>query len=412
MPDRKILDMDDLLNFELPPLPSKVQSIANEPEEAADVPMIADEVLDAALREYPEEPPEDLVQETVAEEYPDVELREYPEEPPEDQVAMVEEEISTDILRESPPVVLPDELVQAKMPDPNDFDFPPLREPQVKKEPVPDEELFIFEEKTVEKEDTVPDEEIFDFDHSYNMSLDQINTDNIVLEDMRRHASKNRRGITGTSILETKRMNELEASTAKPVLDEMSSEYLTPAKKAETLVEKEKLADDEKEILKRRLMEDLGKKSSAYNPNASKNLERKLMEEKKLKIAKKGFAISIIPIVLGIIGAAICFLTMNWGDFNWFTYVAIAAVVGALVLFIKSKQAKTIGIVLYILTMLAYVGPGLVMYALNETMQNEPDYIVHVVLAAVAAAANIVSVVILTKNEAVNTYYTARFSKK
>lgn len=93
-------------------------------------------------------------------------------------------------------------------------------------------------------------------------------------------------------------------------------------------------------MLKQRLEEDLSKRPENFNARASKNMYNRLMEEKKLKIAKKGFGISLIPIAMGLGSAVISAIFLNWGSYLFFQYVAVFMIVGALMLFIKSKHVK------------------------------------------------------------------------
>lgn len=388
MSDKAILDIDNLDDFELPPLPARPVKLTSELQNVAAAPVVDDSKLDVDLPPLPEKPIDDSV-ETINSAAAD----DLPEAKSSEQEADSVDEIELS----------------------DDFDLPPLRTPEEakKEEPKPDDEVFIFEDDSDKEEAPPPAEDIFDFEGDYDMDLDNINTDNIVLEEMARVAPiRSSREESERNIKESIRMSDLEMDIAKPVLDDLSDEYAAPQKKAESLVERDKLEADEKLVLKQRLQEDLGKRPENFNARASKNMYNKLMEEKKLKIAKKGFAISFIPIIMGLIGAALCYLKMNWGAYQWFKYVAVFAVVGSLLLFIKSKHAKMFSIILYALTLIMYVGPGLVLYALNETMQAEPDYTIHIICAAVACVMNIAAVIILTKNEAVNTYYTTSFSRK
>ena len=138
----------------------------------------------------------------------------------------------------------------------------------------------------------------------------------------------------------------------------------------------------------------------------------KLMEEKKLKIAKKGMLISFIPIVLGLVGAALCYLKLGWGDYTWLPYCAVAGVLGALALLIKSKKSKIFGMLMYGLALVAYVGPGLLLYAFDNSNNTAPDRMEHMIFAVAASVMNIAALVILYKNESVNTYYSTKFKKQ
>ena len=173
------------------------------------------------------------------------------------------------------------------------------------------------------------------------------------------------------------------------------------------LVDRDQLDSDEKRVLKQRLEEDLSKRPENFNARASKNMYNRLMEEKKLKIAKKGFGISLIPIAMGLGSAVISAIFLNWGSYLFFQYVAVFMIIGALMLFIKSKQVKMLSIAMYAVSLLLYVGVGLGLYVVKGN-----NDIIHLVTSVLASGLNIVSIVILTKSEAVNTYYSSDFKKK
>ncbi len=392
MPDKKILDMDDLANFELPPLPVRPVRVASEVQNVAAAPVVDDSVLDDVLPELPSHPFDDSL-EAVSEEIPLDTLPETVELPPDDEVAAVDEDF--------------------------DFELPPLRDPEPKPQPVPDEDIFVFEEKAPVKEETTPDEEIFKFeDDEYdpNKSLDELDISGVVMEEMRKprvsSSVRTPEEESARNMKEDVRTADLERETTVQVLDDLSSEYRAPAKKAESLLDKDKLNDDEKETLKRRLEEDLGRKPGNFSKAASKNMYNKLMEEKKLKIAKKGMVISFIPIVLGLVGAALCYLKLGWGDYTWLPYCAAAGVLGALALLIKSKKSKIFGMLMYGLALVAYVGPGLLLYAFDSSNNAAPDRMEHMIFAVAASVMNIIALVILYKNESVNTYYSTKFKKQ
>ncbi len=407
MSDKKILDMGDL-DFELPPLPVRPVSVTGE--------------TSAAL-EKQEAPAADTAQEksNTPHVLPPLENEADSKQTVEDTASVKQQEESISADDDLPPLKVPapakeaeeDEKVSETALSDDDFELPPMKTPPPKEAPA-EEEHEAYDDYEEKAEVSVP-EDIYDFDSEYSDSLDSINTENIILEDMSKpkvRPIRTDRENSARNIAEQVRMNDLAMDITAPVLDDLSDEYCAPEKKAESLLDKDKLEADEKLALKKRLQEDLGRRGENLNGRASKNMYNKLMEEKKLKIAKKGFVISLIPIVLGLAAAAICFFKMSWGSYTWFPYVAVFGVVGALLLLIKSKQAKMFGIILYAMTVLMYVGPGLVLYALNAEMQKSDDYVVHMVLCALAAIMNIISIIILNKNEAVNTYYTTSFSKK
>ncbi len=257
----------------------------------------------------------------------------------------------------------------------------------------------------------------FDFDSASeydDIDLDKIDTSGLVLEEMSKtEPLRTRTEESARNIKEKVRLDDMaQEMTSVPMLDDLSDEYTEPKKKAVSLVDKDKLEDDEKRTLKQRLEEDLSRRPQNYNAKSSKRMYDRLMEEKRLKTAKKGFLISIIPILMGLASSAIIFLKAQWGSMIFMPYVGVIMAAAALLLLIKSKHTKLLSISLYAVCLLMVVGFSLVMYVVNEENQAASDYILHIVLMTAAAALNIGSIVILTKNEAVNTYYSSKFSRK
>lgn len=325
---------------------------------------------------------------------------------------------------------------------PNDFDLPPLPEkkPENANETVsedgfdlpplpekkPDEpensvtpEPEAYDEPEPEYEDAMPEPEKpkprVSLEDDLDVDLETVTPEDIGIDDPSKALAPMRteREAQTRNVREKMKMNDLMMDMeGAPILDDLSDEYAAPEKRAEDLLERDHLESDEKQVLKQRLQEDLSRRPENYNARASRNMYNKLMEEKKLKIARKGMMISFIPILMELIAAGICFFTMNWGAYQWLSYVSVFGAFGALLLLIKSKHTKMFSIIISAVTVLAYAVPGLALYALDDTMQTAPDYVLHITLAAAAALLNIGSILILTKNEAVNTYYTAKFKRK
>ena len=274
-----------------------------------------------------------------------------------------------------------------------------------------EEEIQIYDTKAEEAaEKAKADEEKFVFEDDYDADLDHISTDSIILEDLTDHVApiRTREEESARNIKEKIKMDDLEMEMGPaPILEDLSDEYAAPQKKAESLVDRDQLDSDEKRVLKQRLEEDLSKRPENFTARASKNMYNRHMEEKKLKIAKKGFGISLIPIAMGLGSAVISAIFLNWGSYLFFQYVAVFMIVGALMLFIKSKHVKMLSIAMYAVSLLLYVGVGLGLYVVKGN-----NDIIHLVTSVLASGLNIVSIVILTKSEAVNTYYSSDFKKK
>lgn len=377
MPENDILNVNpDLIgDFELPPLPKRPAKLEDGVEKLDKE--LSDKEIDAEL------PP-------------------LPEKTVDNSLDAINDKVSSDTLENAVSEDVPDELDGIDTDD--DFELPPL--PEVKKEEKPAED-FIIEEELPEDDGT---DETFDFSDDYD--LPEPDKSSLVLEDLTASVKPIRSGReeSARNMREAIKMNDLAMDVGSgPVLDDLSNEYKAPENQAADLMDKDKLDDDQKRVLRQRLNEDLGKRPENFNARASQNIANRLLEEKRLKIAKKGFAISIIPILMGIASAAICFFKLNWGNYQWFPYVAPFMLLAALMLLVKSKHMKMLAVSIYGVCALIYTGVGLVLFTLNNSIS---DGIVHIIFGIVAVALNIISILILIKNEAVNTYYSGNFKKR
>ena len=372
MPENDILNVntDMLDDFELPPLPKRPVKVGETVEKVDKE--LSDKEIDAEL------PP-------------------LPEKTVDNSLDAIKEDVHADTLKNASEYEAPDKLDSIDTDD--DFELPPL--PEVKKEEKPKEEEFVIEQEPEEDDHT---DDTFAFSDEYDLD-DEPDKDSLVLEDLAATVKPIRSGReeSARNMQEAIKMSDLSMEVGSgPVLDDLSSEYKAPEAQAEDLMSKDQLDDDQKRVLRQRLNEDLGKRPQ--------NIANRLLEEKRLKIAKKGFAISIIPILMGIASAAICFFAMGWGDYEeLFKYSAPFMLLAALLLLVKSKHVKMLAVALYGVMALVYAGPGLVLFTLNNSIQ---DGIIHILFGIAAVALNVISILILIKNEAVNTYYSSNIKKR
>lgn len=378
MPDNDILNVNpDLIgDFELPPLPKRPAKLSEGVEKVDKE--LSDKEIDAEL------PP-------------------LPEKTVDNSLDSISNDVSSDTLEDAAPKKASDKLDGIDTDD--DFELPPL--PEVKKEEKPAEDNLIIEQEEPEDDGT---DETFDFSDDYD--LPEPDKDSLILEDLSASVKPIRSGReeSARNMREAIKMNDLSMEVGSgPVLDDLSSEYKAPENQAEDLKEMDKLDDDQKRALRQHLNEDLGKRPENFNARASQNIANRLLEEKRLKIAKKGFAISIIPIIMGLASAAICAFKMNWGDYQFFPFVAPFMLLAALMLLVKSKHVKMLSVSIYGICALIYAGLDLVMFTLNNSIS---EGIVHIIFGIAAVALNVISILILIKNEAVNTYYSGNFKKR
>ncbi|MGN1107091.1 MAG: hypothetical protein ACI4RH_10590, partial [Huintestinicola sp.] len=333
----------------------------------------------------------------------DAELPPLPEKAVDNSLESITGNVPADSLKNAVSENVHDALDEIKT-DKNS-ELPPL--PEVKKEKKPSDDNFIIEEDPPEDDET---DSTFDFTDDYD--LPEPDKNSLVLEDLtaRVRPIRSANEESARNIKEAIKMNDLSMAVGNvPVLDDLSNEYKAPESQAADLMELDKLDDDQKRVLRQHLNEDLGKRPENFNARASQNIANRLLEEKRLKIAKKGFTISILPILMGLASAAICFFKMNWGEYQFFPYVAPFMLLGALMLLVKSKHVKLLSVSIYGICALIYAGLDLVLYTLNNSIS---DGIVHIIFGIAAVALNVISILILIKNEAVNTYYSGNFKKR
>ena len=84
-------------------------------------------------------------------------------------------------------------------------------------------------------------------------------------------------------------------------------------------------------------------------------------------------------------------------------------ILAALMLLVKSKHMKMLAVSIYGVCALIYAGVGLVLFTFNNSIS---DGIIHIIFGIAAVALNVISILILIKNEAVNTYYSGNFKKR
>lgn len=412
MADKDFLN-SSIDDFELPPLPKRpAKLIADDealPEIKSDSTLSSDALPNAAAANRADE-----VDEITADD--DFDLPPLPAK----NVSSELDSVAAGDERKAKKMKLPDADSKAAAEDmldgiglDDDFELPPL--PQVKKPEPTEDNIEVYEEdKAVQAaEAAAADEEVFDFDDDYD--LDSIDKSSIILEDMTKNVAPLRTGEeeSARNMKEIVKLNDMAMDIgATPVLDDLSDEYRDLEVKAADLRDLDNLTDDEKRMLKTQLAEDLGKRPENFNARASQRMYNKLMEQKQLKIAKKGMALSFIPIILGLVSAVIAFTQLGWGGYTFIKYISFFMVIAALILLVRSKHTKLFAITIYAVTLLVYVGPGLILYIMNPIVQQSNDKIVHIAAVVAAVACNVAAISILQKNEAINTYYSSKFTKK
>ncbi len=346
------------------------------------------------------------------------ELPEIPYKTVEDELDSVAE-VSTDNLASGIIETDGDELDGISTSDMDDFDLPPL--PTIKKEEpkvefVDDEEFIKAQE---EDEAAAQEDDTFIYDEDYDPdSLDESEIKlgdvdvNKLTADMRSGHDYKARNIRESAKMDAM-YNEMEV---KPVLAEMDTTFTTRGtekridikKKAETA---EKLDDEERASLKMNLDAELQSRPVKINQRRSAMMENKLREEQNMKKAKKGLGGVFVCIILGLVSAAISYLYLyaDTAENIWFLFTAVAMVIMSLALFIKSKSAKILSYMIYMVCFLAYIA-GIAFMVINKDVEGaieiaEDIAISDISMYIIAALPNLIAMIILKKSETVNMYY-------
>lgn len=402
-------------DFELPPLPKVPLKTVSGGSEISDSEEIADEEVEKALGTLPAKPVEDELA-CIDREIDTSGLPELPQKTVDDELSAAQE-VSAEELPEAVSEPEEDLVSEIEAPDTGvdeeEYELPPIpvRKPDEAESKAVSEDVFDFNADQPEEEDET--EETFDFEDDYN--LDSITSDSVNIDDIKAELSELRTGreSNAKNIKEAVKLNDMmmEMGT-KPILDDLSHDYVEPHIKAKKARTSDILDEDEKKALKQQLAEDLQSRPVHFSQRASNAMANKLLEQKKMKIAKKGFWAVFLCILLGIGSAAVSYLFLNRGVTIWFTFVAVAMVFAALILFIKSKMAKRLSMVIYVLSMAAYIIPGFIMYLIDPGSSSDEDFGTKLTMYIIAALCNLISIIVLNKSEAVEMYYTVKVGGK
>ncbi len=193
----------------------------------------------------------------------------------------------------------------------------------------------------------------------------------------------------------------------KPVLAEMSTEYAPSRKKNEDLYSKASLDKDEKQIIKERLEREIGKRPEGYNKKTSLQMYHDLMNEQKVKKAKKGFFVVLLIVALGFITAAISYFKLNWNGSNLFMYLPFATAFFSLILFFKAKACKIFSSIYFAINTAVLLGPGFIKFCIDNAPQGDvtKDNLITMLFFAAAIILSAVICAQLVTNEKIEAYY-------
>lgn len=253
---------------------------------------------------------------------------------------------------------------------------------------------------------------VYDEDGTYDYNLEDISADSIALDEMdvnvKLEDMRTDKNSMISSIKNQMMADDLAMSVEdRPKLEDMSEEYAPTKKKEESLLHKNKLDRDEKEIIKNRLKNELAAKHEGYDQKKSAEMYRKLMAEQKAKAAKKGFLMLLLTAAFGLATAALSyFLDMNAdGTRAYMEIIPLGALVFSLLMMIKSKFFKILSTIYFIANTIALMGPGLLIYAMSPANQEADGYIVKLVLYVAAIAVSAVTCYQLAANKGIKDYF-------
>lgn len=317
----------------------------------------------------------------------------------------------------------------------DDFELPPLKEaPKETAEAAPAAEAYTEEPvrqapQPEEKPAPAPKEPEYivdDEDYDYDGKLEDMDTSGIILEDMDQGKKRSSRVSyirTGEQDAAKTIKNQvmmddmsLEMKNNKPILEDLSDEYnpQTNAKKRmsdeDDFVLTKKLDDSEKLAIKNHLNEEINSRPKRFNQRASNAMYAKLMEEKRIKKAKKGLLMTIGVMLLTLACAAITYIgIMPLNDL--YLYLAGGSLVFSLLLMVKSKKVKVLSTLYFAINTIVLAGPGLTMYILTQNEHPDPEFNLRVVFFSAAIILSVAAIAILCKSDTIEAYYTTSTRK-
>ena len=249
-----------------------------------------------------------------------------------------------------------------------------------------------------------------DENYDYTGSLEDISAESIALDsiDVKLEDMRTDKSSMISSLKNQIQADDLAMSVEnRPKLDEMSDEYFPSQRTSSDILSKEKLDKDEKELIKTRLKTEMETKPEGYDKKKSLAMYKKLMDEQKAKSAKRGFAMLLITAALGLVSAVLIYLTKPNanGSQPLLDYLPIGAVVFSLFMLVKSKFAKILSTLYFVVCTVMLIYPGLVGYALDPQNQNGNDFIVKILIYVAAVVMCAVTFIRLFMNKDIEEYY-------
>lgn len=213
---------------------------------------------------------------------------------------------------------------------------------------------------------------------NYSSDLDEVDTSGIVLDEMDSRVSyiSTPADDAAKALKQMVMMDDMSMEMVdKPVLDDLSSEYVTVRERAKSddLYRKDTLNDREKKALKDRMHEEIYRRPENFNKKTGDFLQEKLMAENRLKKAKKGLLVTIGAMLITLACAAATYLGLH--EYNEaYTYLAAGTIIAALLMMVRSRGTRLAAIIYLAVNTLILAGPGLALTVLSQNKEQLDNF--------------------------------------
>lgn len=244
----------------------------------------------------------------------------------------------------------------------------------------------------------------------YSPDLDSVDTSGLILDEMDSKVSyiSSPQDDAARALKKMVMMDDMSMEmTETPVLDDLSSEYVTVREKASSdeLYRKDTLNDREKKALKDRMHEEIYRRPENFNKKTGDILEERLMTENRLKKAKKGLLVTIGAMLLTLACAAATYLGLH--EYNEaYTYLAAGTIIAALLMMIRSRGTRMGAIIYLAFNTLMLAGPGLALSVLRQKAQQLDNFNQLVVGYTIPIILSGLALFILGTSKLVDVYFT------
>jgi hypothetical protein len=189
----------------------------------------------------------------------------------------------------------------------------------------------------------------------------------------------------------------------KPIIDDLSNVYKPTYDKTKSLSDRPVLEKSEKDLIKERVQRELSSKPENFDQKKSLQMYNKLMEEQKIRLAKKGFLMVLLLIVMGLGSAAVTYFLLNWKEQIYFMYLALGAAFFSIILLIKAKPAKILATLFFAVYTIILIGPGLIKFAIDTELNSKSYFTIGYFVAAILLSGFVCFQ--LVTSETVEAYY-------